>query len=209
MSKLYEMVNFHIEDEAIEVIRGMIACSADLNQIINGETILTICCMHSHLKAVQILMDFGVDKNKNGSSDMTPLCIACHTGNAKLVKLLLESGCDINLRAKNGHTPIEVACIKNRLAAVKILMDAGCDLKTPSGVNGFTPLMLACVHTNPIFVEMMINKLGDVDNMITVLLTSYLHNREVYDYLCQKYFPDSEVTPDTELNMVSFAKKAN
>ena len=137
---------------------------------------------------------------------MTPLCIACYTGNVDAVKLLIDSGCDVNLRSKSGNTPIEVACVKNNYNAAKILLDSGCKLDTLNG-DGFTPLMMACAHTNPGFVKMMINKIGRVENMISVLLVAYTHNREVYNYLCQKYFPDSDLTPLPESKTVLFKKK--
>uniref|UniRef100_A0A8H7MZ23 Clr5 domain-containing protein n=1 Tax=Bionectria ochroleuca TaxID=29856 RepID=A0A8H7MZ23_BIOOC len=91
----------------------------------------------------------------------TPLSYAVLGDNLQTATLLLESGANPDGVSLYGHTALGAACTKENLDMVKLLLAYGA---TPMGSElGSTPLQLAILHKDLIFVDSLLQKGADVN----------------------------------------------
>ena len=85
----------------------------------------------------------GVDPNKRGVFEQTPLVRAACWGHADMVKLLVDANADIHAKDEDGWTPLHMAY--DNVGILQILKDAGADIEAKTD-QGETPLFLACKY---------------------------------------------------------------
>lgn len=95
-----------------------------------GFTPLATAAEVGNEEIAQLLMDRGVDINKQGSPHkrrITALMVAVFNKQEGMIKLLLDHGADINLQDANGHTPLHIASLLNAGHLIPQLLHANAD----------------------------------------------------------------------------------
>lgn len=90
-----------------------------------------------HVKAVQFLLDKGVDINIANEHGQTPLHIAISVGSVEGVGLLLTSGSKLEIPDADGQTPLMLAAQGNSIGIVMKLLDHGANVlyEDPDGTS--------------------------------------------------------------------------
>ena len=77
-------------------------------------------------KAVELVLNDGVDIDIPGKSNRTPLMWACTSASGEFIKTLIDLGADVNARRPDDNvTPLIVAAFFNNYQAVNILLNHG------------------------------------------------------------------------------------
>ena len=79
----------------------------------------------NNLKAIEFLVDKGVDVNTRNKHGYTPLHWAAWSGDIETANVLLAKGADINSQANDKHTPLHRAAVNGQVEMVKLLLDRG------------------------------------------------------------------------------------
>ena len=80
-------------------------------------------------KAVELVLNKGVDINIPGKSNRTPLLWACSSASGEFIKTLIDLGADVNAqRADEEVVPLRLAADWNNHMAVDILLKHGADV---------------------------------------------------------------------------------
>ena len=80
-------------------------------------------------KAVELVLNEGVDVNIPGKSNRTPLLWACPSASGEFIETLIDLGADINAqRTDDKVAPLDLAADLNNYMAVDILLKHGADL---------------------------------------------------------------------------------
>ena len=80
-------------------------------------------------KAVELVLNEGVDVNIPGKSNRTPLLWACPSASGEFIETLIDLGADINAqRTDDKVAPLGLAAYLNNYMAVDILLKHGADL---------------------------------------------------------------------------------
>eukprot|EP00833_Pecoramyces_ruminatium_P013063 jgi/Orpsp1_1/1187095/evm.model.d7180000055344.1 len=127
-----------------------------------GYSPLIIACEKGYQDIVRILIENGVDVNKENNNEDTPLIIACEHGNQDIVRILIDNKADVNKENKNGDTPLIIACEKSNQDIVRILIDNEADVNKENK-NRDTPLIIACKKGNQDIVRTLIDNEADVN----------------------------------------------
>jgi ankyrin repeat protein len=116
---------------------------------------IIIASYRGDLKAVQKILDAGVDKDVRDALGATALHDAVLQPNVLVVKLLLDNGFDPNaIATKNGYTPLHFAVAANNIAAARLLLQYGAD-KRIKCLEGLTPLEKARESEKGAFVSLL------------------------------------------------------
>ena len=134
----------------------------DVKQLEEKDT-LCISVKEGHEKVVKILLQIGLDANKE--PNMSPLQWAIiFSGNFGIVKSLLEHGANVHHQNSLNLTPLHYACLIGRFEITKELLKYNPDINAVCQDNGLkTPLMLAAEMGNSDVVVELLNHGADVD----------------------------------------------
>ena len=107
-------------------------------------------------KAVQFLLEMGVNIDDVDSNGTTALCQASHSGHSKVVQILLKGGADPNIQKEDGWTALMYASWNGHFEVVQILLNGGADpnIRTKTG---WTVLMSACKNGHSEVVQILLN----------------------------------------------------
>ncbi|KAI9780846.1 MAG: hypothetical protein M1839_006473 [Geoglossum umbratile] len=107
-----------------------------------GETALFLTVERNHPRAVQILLDAGVDVNSVDSTGQTALNRATRRGREEIVRQLLCNGAKVDVKDDNGHTAWSANAHLLNERVLGILLAAGANPNT-TGHNGISELYSA------------------------------------------------------------------
>jgi ankyrin repeat protein len=80
------------------------------------------------IRAIKVLMCYGVSINQPGSGDTTALHEAVEHDHPDAVRFLLKNGANVNARTESGCTPLYMASIgKGNIEIGRILLEHGAD----------------------------------------------------------------------------------
>jgi len=148
-----------------QCMEPLINYGADLNKPdrSQGATPLFVACQNGKKPAVDLLLAANADVNRPRSGDgTTPLMMAAHNGHSGIVDVLLKSGADPMQANTTGLNALGCAAMQGHSEIVKLAYQHLLNVKNPQeivdfvnagdGVNGWTPLHLACMggHENVI-----------------------------------------------------------
>lgn len=90
---------------------------------------LNECALKGYKARVELLLRQGVDVDRRGRSQGTPLMAAAFMGHADIVRLLLARGADVSARSESGATALDAARFAHQAECVKLLLGAGVSSK--------------------------------------------------------------------------------
>ncbi|XP_022777644.1 ankyrin-1-like [Stylophora pistillata] len=104
-------------------------------------TELHLCrCNNDAEKAVEIVLNEGVDINIPGKSNRTPLLWVSLSSSGEFIQTLIDLGANVNVqRTDDKTTPLRLATTWNNYMAADILLRHGADVNIQD-VDGWTPL---------------------------------------------------------------------
>ena len=109
------------------------------------KTALHFAAENGAMECVKMLLDSGVDPDKQQDGENTPLILAARNNQPDVVRLLIDANCNVNITNKNRETALNFASERDFNDIVELLVAAGSDCNIRS-LAGFTPVSLACFH---------------------------------------------------------------
>eukprot|EP01083_Nonionella_stella_P140836 432752_1 len=153
-----------------QCMEPLINYGADLNKPdrSQGATPLFVACQNGKKASVDLLLAANADVNRPRSGDgTTPLMMAAHNGHAGIVDVLLKSGADPMQANTTGLNALGCAAMQGHAEIVKLAYQHLLNVKNPQeivdfvnagdGVNGWTPLHLACMGGHETVIKYLIN----------------------------------------------------
>ncbi|XP_022805988.1 ankyrin-1-like [Stylophora pistillata] len=121
-------------------------------------------CNNDAEKAVEIVLNEGVDINIPGKSNRTPLLWASPSASGEFIQTLIDLGADVNAqRTDDKVTPWYLAASWNNYMAVDILLKHGASVNLPNIYEETTPLHLAAINGNIPVVKKLVEFNADID----------------------------------------------
>lgn len=111
-------------------------------QNIEGQALLHLAVLSSHLQVVKLLLERGCDVNQLMDDGETVLHIAAVTGHVEIVKLLLAHGCEVDKKNDMGRTASHKASRFGKNKIVDMLIKQNADINMRDDLQ-LTPLILA------------------------------------------------------------------
>ena len=106
-----------------------------------GQTPLFDACAYGHLKAAQVLVDYGkADVKAKMWKGQTVLNVACEFGHLDTIRWAIEKGVDVNERDEFGKSAVWVAASFGYPKVVEMLIEFGADVNVADIEIGHTPL---------------------------------------------------------------------
>ena len=118
------------------------------------ETGLLEACRIGNEKAVQFLLDLGVDVNHTNKEGNTGLMISSENGHMHIIEILLIAEANVDIQNNNGITALMKAKTKEMFLR---LLEANADI-TIVTYKGSTPLHVSCFNGNYEVTETLISK---------------------------------------------------
>jgi quinoprotein dehydrogenase-associated probable ABC transporter substrate-binding protein len=127
-----------------EITKLLIAHGAKVDAATNeGLTAVAIATKNGKLKALDALIDSGIDVNQPfGQGGYTPLMLASMSGSLEAVEALLKHGAKVNAKNPGGVTALMIAAATNQPKIGTRLIAAGADINAKSE-DGRTALTIA------------------------------------------------------------------
>jgi hypothetical protein len=105
----------------------------------NCGTALHSASYRGHLQIVRSLLRHGVDVDRRGSSDCTPLICASWGGHCDIIQCLLEHGANVAVSDDYLNTSLTLAAYCGHVNSLRVLLEHGADVHSRDN-NGRTPL---------------------------------------------------------------------
>jgi hypothetical protein len=114
-----------IDNNYLDIAEVLLKAGANTSIEYEGLTPLHQAVNNCNIKAVILLLNYGVDVDERDGNNMTPLHSAIQNpASKKIVKALLEAGAKINVRS-NDNDMLWLICRKGYIDMAKILMTYG------------------------------------------------------------------------------------
>lgn len=139
-------------------------CLLDLRNK-EGLTALYLCCCHSNVAVMKLLLAHGCDTDLSNNFGWTPLMLAAWEEREEVVALLLEAKADPNVQMKNHLSALFWACMKGNVPIARRLIAAGglCDFESREDIAH------TCLQGHD-----LVDFVADVDKLFcTICGTSY------------------------------------
>ena len=140
---------------------------------VNSHTAI-IATMKGDKKALEALLNNGVDVNSKNYDDVSLLHIAAFFNRADIMQLLLEKGANVNAKATFGETPLLCTAYRNSLDCFHLLLANKADISLVNNVK-FSPLMCAACHNNIEMTKTLLSKGASVDSKASDGYTALLY----------------------------------
>ena len=89
-----------------------------------------------------LIIDHGVDVNKQDARKQTPLWVAAEEGHKDICEVLIQNGASVNEKDMTQRTPLWIAARKKHMDVCKILVDNGASIYQKDNKLGTDPLNL-------------------------------------------------------------------
>jgi len=139
-----------------EIVELLVQQGADINEIMEEGTLLSLAIYRGHFEVVKILITMGANVNLKMKNNETLLHHAAEQGERIFIELLVNAGAEVNARTEYDVTPLHIASVYGHKEAVEELIVKG-----------------ACINATSIFVGTPLHQANAAGHkkLITVLLT--------------------------------------
>ena len=136
----------------------------DFVEMTDTLTKLHLCQDNSDVeKAVEIVLNEGVDINIPGKSNRTPLMWASPSASGEFIETLIDLGADVNAqRTDDKIAPLHLAVYGNNHVAIDILLMKGANVDIQDA-DGLTPLYMAVSNKKEHLVRRLLEGNADVN----------------------------------------------
>jgi ankyrin repeat protein len=158
----------------------------DINRNIDedGSAILHFAIQyHCDKKIIELLLEFGADKDKQDRYLSTPLYLTVESGDIEIIRLLIENGAGINIGNSWGATPFDYAVEKgmfsfqqseNYFEIMRLLIESGADINIQN-YRKEAPLNLAFVYNDVGIMRLLIESGANMNILDLYKGTTVLH----------------------------------
>lgn len=116
----------------------------------------------NNVEEVKILLENGVDVNKEDKVGITPLIQAAMGENIEIVKLLVTNGADVNINTERFGSALSAAASAGNMETIEYLIEKKADLNLQDR-DGRTALMMAIYTSHPKIAKLLIDSGADVN----------------------------------------------
>uniref|UniRef100_A0A1I7RHD0 ANK_REP_REGION domain-containing protein n=1 Tax=Bursaphelenchus xylophilus TaxID=6326 RepID=A0A1I7RHD0_BURXY len=159
----------------VEVCKLLIGahCVIDAQSDRTKDTALSLACSGGRRDVVELLLQYGANKEHRNVSDYTPLSLAASGGYVDIITLLLNAGAEINSRtgSKLGISPLMLAAMNGHDQATLLLLERGSDINAQIETNRNTALTLACFQGRTEVVRLLLRYGANVEHRAKTGLT--------------------------------------
>ncbi|CAD5219398.1 unnamed protein product [Bursaphelenchus okinawaensis] len=159
----------------VEVCKLLISagCVIDAQSERTKDTALSLACSGGRRDVVELLLQFGANKEHRNVSDYTPLSLAASGGYVEIITLLLNAGAEINSRtgSKLGISPLMLAAMNGHDQATFLLLERKSDINAQIETNRNTALTLACFQGRTEVVRLLLKYEANVEHRAKTGLT--------------------------------------
>eukprot|EP00438_Fugacium_kawagutii_P006770 Skav201395 [mRNA] locus=scaffold296:310745:314549:+ [translate_table: standard] len=129
-----------------------------------GHVEVTDCQVKPWVKVVQLLLEFGADKDSPTAFDAsTALHLAAYEGLLDTVRFLVDAGASKDQPDERGATALFLAAQENHCEVLRLLLEAGANKDQPTTDDGSSPLHLATRQGNPAVVRILVEAKAALD----------------------------------------------
>lgn len=132
------------------------------SRLVQDSTILHEAVNKDNIEMVKLLVENGVDVNKENEYSYTPLHLAVEKNNIEIVRFLVENKANVNSENEYSSTPLHLAVSKNNIEMVRLLVENGADVNKENE-NSNTPLHLAVDKDNIEMVRFLVENKADIN----------------------------------------------
>lgn len=126
----------------------------DIHTQFENRSCLLVAILADNTGIASQLIDDGHDVNYADNMFLTCLQAACYNGNARLIELLIQHGAEVNVMGYASRYPIHDAVLSGNINAFySLLQHPQIDLGMREEENQQTPLMFACIYSQPEYVK--------------------------------------------------------
>lgn len=127
-------------------------------------TLLMFSVLNKDAAMVKLLIESGVNLNKQNNTGETALFLAAHRGYVHIANMLLDKGADYLLSTNMKWSPLMEAADRGYLPIVKLLLSKDTVSINQLSSDSFTPLMAAATNGHEELVEFLLEN-GAIYNM--------------------------------------------
>lgn len=122
---LYKLISINKWEEGFKYF---IEKGVNINCDNDSQALILFVIRHNMESFLKILIDHGVDLNREYLRGGVPLIFAIKNNRTKMAKYLIDSGANINCKDRKGQTPITMAILKKNKFIIKYLLEKGVDV---------------------------------------------------------------------------------
>ena len=147
-----------------KIVDLLIRKGADVNlSLKNRTTPLCVAAFAGYFKVAELLSQApGVQVDKPGMDNVTPLLMACCQEHKRIVKLLLNNGADPDMAVQYGITALHIACRTGNTKIVELLLNNKADPNIVDAM-GQAAIHHVCVAGHAKILKMLLDAGADVD----------------------------------------------
>ncbi|CAG2236856.1 ANK [Mytilus edulis] len=155
------------ESGDINIINKILRQKARFNIMSKHDGSTPIHKAAGNLKVVELLLKKKPDVNTHTINHDTPISFACKSGNIDIIKLLIENNANVHSVTKRGLLPLFISCLFEKYSASEILLNHKVSAEV-GDKKGWTPLQVSCYNGTTSLVQLIIQKVGNVNQTTTV-----------------------------------------
>ena len=148
----------------IEVVQGLIAAGADVDEPGDLGTPLHVAALKDNVAIGRILLDHGARIEATSEPyEMRPLHVAASYGSPAVAAMLLERGAEVDPKELSGRTPLVLAVTFGHPEVAKALLAHGAHVDASDVKSGWTPLDLAILRGSRDLAELLLDRGASLD----------------------------------------------
>lgn len=145
----------------VKAIRILLKFGADINEVENNETPITVAINNEQWEVVKLLKN--MKANFSSSNSLSGMHRAVQEDNVERFEMLRQLGFNVNEKGAAGKTPLMVAIEKQQQRFVSYLLDCNIDVNAVDD-KGRTSLIYAVKFGNAEATEKLIDKGSNIDH---------------------------------------------
>ncbi|XP_065647735.1 ankyrin repeat and EF-hand domain-containing protein 1 isoform X3 [Hydra vulgaris] len=126
-------------------LQSIVNYGIDVDLTMDDKSVLMYACQDGLQESVEILLEAGIDVNKQNKVGETALHIACFYGFKECVRLLIKYGANLGIPNANGERAVHKAAVGGYLGILQVLSAHNADMNVTT-IENETPLHYAASY---------------------------------------------------------------